>query len=348
MLLARGLAARGHTVRVTSLNAAADPGLVRELSAAGVEFRAVGKAALALGLGLGPLLRDLRRDPGAVVLTLLPWADTLGRLAARRLGHTRLVSSIRARNIDKPAWQRALDRRTMPVARTVIFNSAEVVAWSQANEGVQPGQVVVIPNGVEDLSDPDGSVRAEMREAHGLDDADFVIGSVGRLYPQKDHATLLRAFARLVTIHGGDLKLFIVGDGPLRGSLQRLARELNIHDLIFWAGHKDDLRRWYAAFDALAHTAAFEGMPNVVLEAMSAGVPVVASDIDGCRELVTPETGWLAPVGQPNAFATALSEIRREPAAARARALRAQARMRGEFSVDRMVEAYVAVFARLV
>ena len=105
MLLARGLAARGHTVRVTSLNAAADPGLVRELSAAGVEFRAVGKAALALGLGLGPLLRDLRRDPGAVVLTLLPWADTLGRLAARRLGHTRLVSSIRARNIDKPAWQ---------------------------------------------------------------------------------------------------------------------------------------------------------------------------------------------------------------------------------------------------
>jgi glycosyltransferase involved in cell wall biosynthesis len=345
--LAEGLRARGHAVRVVALRGRADPELCRRLHAAGAEFRVLGLPRLLLGGLLGPLWAEARRHPDAVVLTLLPWADTLGRPAARLAGRP-VATSIRARNLDKPAWQRALDRRTMPWASAVIFNSPEVVDWSQRHEGVSPAQTVVIPNGVEDLADPGGARRAERREALGLTDEDFLLGSVGRLYPQKDHATLLRALARLQAVHGADFKLLVLGDGPLRGALERQARELGVDDLVQWRGEQEDLRSWYPAFDLLVHTATFEGLPNAVLEAMSAGTPVVATDVDGCRDLIAPgETGELVPPGDPAALAAAIQTARRAPEAARACAARGQQRVRERFSLAAMTDAWEAVLGRL-
>jgi glycosyltransferase involved in cell wall biosynthesis len=347
--LATGLGMRGHQQTVIVLNNEVDSGLARELAAARVDLVVVGKLRLLLGGGPLAISRLLRGRRDHLIVTLLPYADSLGRLAAGRSGCANLISSIRARNVDKPSWQRRLDRRTMPLARRVIFNSRELVEWSQTNEGVAAGQVVVIPNGIEDFTDPKGDLRASRREALGLEDVDIVLGAVGRLYPQKDYPTLLQAFARLVEIRGHDLKLFIVGDGPERRNLERQAQDLKVAELIHWAGHQDDLRAWYASFDIFLHTAVFEGMPNAVMEAMSAGLPVVASDVDGCRELIEHgRTGWLCPPGQPGAFSTAVLRILDDRAAARDIGQAARRRVQSEYSISRMVDRYESVFQEVL
>ncbi len=347
-MLAEGLCARGHALEVWVLNDAIDPALQSALAGGGARVRILGRRWLLARAGPMGLARELRKRRDGVILTLLPWADTLGRWAAHHAGCTRIVSSIRARNIDKPAWQCWLDRRTMPWARKVIFNSREVVAWSRANEGVREDQVVVIPNGVAEISDPQGMRRTATRRRLGLAENDFLVGAVGRLYPQKDYPTLLRAFAQLAGARPSGVKLCIIGDGPLRAALEALARELGISTRVHWAGQQEVCADWYPAFDAFLHTATFEGMPNSLLEAMSAGLPVVVGDADGCRELVTDgQTGRRVPCGQPAAFAHALRDLLDDPAHAAKLGTRAKQLMLTNYSVEKMIDHYESTFKSL-
>jgi glycosyltransferase involved in cell wall biosynthesis len=278
---------------------------------------------------------------------MLDFADTLGRPAARLAGCHLLVTSIQVRNVTKPAWQRWLDRKTVRWADKIIFNSGEVVNYAREKEGVRENQVVIIPNGVEDLRRRSGPLRLDFRRQLGLGPKTVLLGTVARLYPQKNLSLFLRALAKLSTLQRW--KALVVGDGPERRQLLALADELRLTDRVIWLGARAEVEAWLAAMDVFVHTSDFEGMPNAVMEAMSMGLPVVASAVDGTCELIeNGVSGYLLPPGDVDAFAERIRELMEDSDLAHQLGEKAHRDVLERFGMARMIEAYDQLFLSLV
>lgn len=137
--------------------------------------------------------------------------------------------------------------------------------------------------------------------------------AVGRLFPQKAYPDLLRAFAR-IRREVPHSRLTILGEGPLRESLAALAAELGVAEQVRFAGHVRDPVPFYAEADVFVLSSHFEGMANVLIEAMAAGLPIVATDVSGTGDLIpSPEIGVVVPVGEPETFAEAVVGLAADP-----------------------------------
>jgi glycosyltransferase involved in cell wall biosynthesis len=167
-----------------------------------------------------------------------------------------------------------------------------------------------------------------------------IVGNVARLAPQKGHRHLLEAAVRVP--HG---RFVIVGDGELRGALERRARELGIADRVEFLGARDDVPDLLASFDVFAFPSLFEGLCVAVIEAQAAGVPVVATRVGGIRDTVVHgETGLLVPSGDADALAAAIRRLLRDRDEAAQMAREARRRVRERFSVERMVERTLSLY----
>ncbi len=230
----------------------------------------------------------------------------------------------------------------MPWADRVVFNSGSVVNFAIRHEGVRPDQVAVIPNGVR-FREPTGVGRAVLQDTVPPDVP--LIGTIGRLRPQKGHAALIEAFNR---IHDQtDAHLLVIGEGELRGQLEKQARHTGLADRIHFLGVRADLPDLFAVMDIYAHSAVFEGMPNAVMEAMAAGLPVVATAADGTRQLIRDgETGWLVEPGDVGGLAERLLKVLQDKDASAAIAAAGKARMREHFSVKAMVAGFDRVYRK--
>jgi glycosyltransferase involved in cell wall biosynthesis len=221
---------------------------------------------------------------------------------------------------DNPAgrlWQR-LGWATHP---EVIYTSEA----DQRDDGREPSHVV--PLGI----DADRYTNANPALA-----ADWpIVGTVGRLAPQKGHATFLEA-AKLVP----EAQFVVVGDGELRGRLDRLAGE-NVH----LTGARDDVPALLASFDVYAQPSSFEGLCVAVLEAQAAGVPVVATPVGGMRETVVDgETGLVVPVGDSQALASAIRRLLDDNELATRLAAEARRRVQANYTERRMVDETLALY----
>ncbi|MFP4143755.1 MAG: glycosyltransferase family 4 protein [Phycisphaeraceae bacterium] len=204
-------------------------------------------------------------------------------------------------------------------------------------------RVSLVPNGIRFPALP---TPGEAREALGLPADKVVIGTVGRLSPQKAPEVLLEAFARVAGVHR-DTRLAIIGRGELEDDLRRRADGLGIADRIHWLGQQPGAVSM-PAFDIFALPSRYEGLPYVLLEALAAGLPIVTTTAAGARLLVTPgETGEMVPPDQPGPFADALIELVGDPD--RRRAFGEAARRKGStFSLEAMAEQTLAVYARVL
>jgi glycosyltransferase involved in cell wall biosynthesis len=345
--LARGLHNLGYQQTVVALSNASDPDIQHNLVSAGCSMLRIGKWALLLGgFGWWRLVGVLKQLRSEIVVTMLDFADTLGRPAARLAGCRALVTSIRARNLAKPSWQRWVDRKTIRWADKVVFNSRQVVDYARRHEGVLENQVVVIPNGVEDLFARSGALRSSYRQQLRLLPETTLLGSVGRLYPQKNLSLLLHACATLSTRR--QWAILLLGDGPERTRLLSLAGKLGLADRLIWLGSRDDIEGWLAAMDIFVHTANFEGMPNAVMEAMAMRLPVVATNVDGIRDLIEEGiSGCLLPPDDINGFARRIGELIERPDLARRLAEKAHHDVLERFGMNRMIQAYDDLFQSL-
>jgi glycosyltransferase involved in cell wall biosynthesis len=149
-----------------------------------------------------------------------------------------------------------------------------------------------------------------------------------------------------VAAQHADVDFLVVGDGPDGDALRRLAGELGIAERVHWLGLRHDVPAVLAGVDVLVLASRYEGLPNVVIEAMAAGAAVVATDVGGCRELVTPEReGMLLAPGQPEAVATAVSALLADDERRRTMVRAARARVEREFSIEAMVRGTCALYA---
>ena len=239
-------------------------------------------------------------------------------------------------------WKRVF---YLAVELALSLRTAKIIAVSpeEARAAVARGlgrsRVTLIPNGV---GPAELTPRAQARRELGVNEGDIVVGFVGRLVSQMAVDVLVRAFVR-ATATVPNMRLAVVGDGPLAGELRDLAAQVGAADKVLWLGERD-ASGVLAAFDLFALASRKEGLPYVVLEAMAAGLPVVAASSAGVEILVEPGvSGEVVPPDDAGAFAAALVQLAAEPGRL-GRFGRASRQRAARFTVDAMVDRTLAAY----
>ena len=234
-----------------------------------------------------------------------------------------------------------------PAARERIVTNSTAVRDFYVARRLPAERFTIIPNGVEPARGSRFS-RAELLQRLGLPPESRLLGLVGRLWPQKRIKDAIWATDLLKVIRR-DVHLLIIGEGPHRERLFRFRDQVEIRDCVHFLGRRDDVPDLMPHFDVLLSTSAYEGQSNAILEAMAAGVPVVATDIPGTRDLVIDgRTGFLVPLGNRAQMARCVHRLLERPDLARQLGQAGRERVQREFTVAGMVARYVELYRELL
>jgi len=262
-----------------------DTSCVTELQAAGIDVRFLGARRSWEILGVvWRLKRLLVRQQPSLVQTFLFHANLVGRLAARWAGVPWVVSGIRVAE-RRSRWHLWADRLSQRLVDRHVCVSSAVARFSETEARLPANRLVVIPNGVEIQNYP--AAQPLDLTCLGIPAGHRVVSYVGRLDRQKGVHWLAETAGRWLE-QLPDCHLLLVGKGPERRKLERLCVHEGTSARIHFAGWRNDVPEILAASDLLVLPSAWEGMPNVVLEAMASGLPVMATDVEGVRELLGP------------------------------------------------------------
>jgi glycosyltransferase involved in cell wall biosynthesis len=260
-------------------------------------------------------------------------------------GVKRFIASYRSMEPVESSLQVRLDREIGRHSSGLVANSQGVKDFYVRN-GLPEGKFQVISNAVESAPAPTYTRRQILEELELPADS-RLIGMVGRLLPHKRLKDAIWA-ADLLKVVRKDVHLLIFGDGPHRDRLRMFRDQVRIGDHVHLLGSRSDVQRFYPHFDLLWSTSAYEGQSNAILEAMAAGVPVVASDIPGTRDMVVhQETGLLVQVGDRGGFAREAHRLLENPDLARRLGEAGRNLVQKEFSVEKMVCKYIEMYNRL-
>ena len=284
------------------------------------------------------IVTAVRRSSPDLLHTHLVHADIYGSIASRLTG----VPFVSSRHND----DRYLLGPFRYVDRTFARGAKRIIAISDAvrrfleNAGLPPEKLVTIHYGLDEIPK---SRSAPSPAELGIPPTAPLILAVGRLIAQKDHETLLRAFARMREDHP-EARLAILGSGPLEGEIRALVRQLGLDAAALLPGRLE-IRDWLERADIFAHTSRWEGFGIVLLEAMLAGLPIVATRVSAVPEVVADgETGLLVEPGSVAALSAALSGLLNDPDRGAALGRAGLVRARSEFSIAAMADATRAVY----
>ncbi len=343
VLLATGLPRDRFSVEVAALTRLGP--LEAELRAAGLPVTLIGKHLKADPFALARLIRFLRAKRFDVIQTWIFAANTYGRVAARAAGVPVVVTAEMAVDLWKGQGQLAVDRRLSAWTDRVVGNSRAVAEFYR-QAGIPQERLTVIPSGIADEEPPAVDADA-VRAEHGWPPGAPMALFAGRLAPQKGVDALVAALDLLQHVRP-ELGTLIVGDGPLRHQLESTAHAFRLDARVRFLGHREDVPRLLAAADLLVLPSLYEGLPNVVLEAMRFRKPVVATAAPGTTEVVEHGlTGLLVPVGDHPALAQAIRTVVEDPALARRLGEAGRARVEAEFRAETMVERFASLYETL-
>ncbi len=343
VLLARGLPRDRFHVEVATLTRLGP--LAQELQAAGIPVTGIGKRLKFDPVALHRLLRFLRSRRFDVVQTWIFAANTYGRLAAHLARVPIVVTTEMAVDLWKGARERFIDRRLARWCDRLVGNS-HAVAEFYRSLGIPEERLSVIYSGITE-EEPPPVDPAAIRAEFGFEAETPLVFFAGRLAEQKRIDDLLKALDLLQHVQP-DLRTLIAGDGPLRSRLEETARLYQLAGRVRFLGHRDDVPRLMAASDLVVLPSAYEGLPNVVLEAMQLRKPVVATAAPGTTEVVVDgQTGVLVPVGNIQLLARAIRDIVRDPALARRLGDAGHDRVGAEFRAQTMIDRFAALYEEL-
>lgn len=298
---------------------------------------------------LWEIMRICRRRRYDIVHTWLFMSNVLGTAAARLAGCPRIIASVRNLSLWKRTWYNAwwfrpADFFASRLPDVVTVNGRSLVA-DHARWALYPQKrIVVVPNGLqpEQVLPATAEARMWVRAELGLAATTPVIGTVGRLAPEKDHAVFLQIINQLrqdlPSIHA-----LIVGDGELRGSLERQADELGLTDIVHFVGEHKESRRFIAGLDLFLLTSRIEGFPNVLLEAAFSGVPCLSTDVGAVREILN-DSGSTFPAGDVEAGYRKAKDSLMNPESAHARADQVQKWVARHFTAEKMASHWLSLY----
>lgn len=297
------------------------------------------------------LTRRLGADRPDIVHTHSAKAGAIGRLAAHRAGVPWVVHTYHGfpfHEFQRPwtryayvAAERSLCRRT-----DVVLAVGSAVAVEAIRRGVaSPAQLRTIDIAIDSIAitrTPESRRRA--RALLGIPDQAPVVGTVGRLDYQKAPEIFFEAFAAL---RNRRAIAVWAGDGTLRHMVEDLVTRLGIADRVLLLGDRSDVPEILPAFDVFAMSSRYEGVPCAIVEAMTAGVPVIATAVNAVADVVVPgETGVLVPPQRPTALAAAIDGVLDDPVSAQLRAVRAKDWLGERFGAERLGAVLDEVYSR--
>lgn len=314
----------------------------------GATFRQVGvrTETIAKGPRLDPslpvrLAAHLRRHRVSVVHTHNPHALIYGAPAARLAGAV-AIHSKHGMNPDRGRrlWLRRMAARFVD-AYVAVTPALATVALASGD--CDSSRLHVISNGIDVARfAPNRRARQKVRAELGIPDDAWVVGTVGRLAPEKDQALLIDAMAPLL---GERRRLVIVGDGGERDALRARLAAMKEGRFVHMLGARDDVEDILAAFDAFALTSRTEGLPLVLLEAMATGLPVISTAVGGIPDLVEHRvTGFLAPAGERAPLTRQLDWLSTDGTLSRQIGEAARHDVLALHSVQQMADAYSALY----
>jgi glycosyltransferase involved in cell wall biosynthesis len=350
--LARGLPARGFSPRVVCLHG---PGAV------GAELAADGVAVTA-GLSRGRLdpfvpfkLASVLRGDRRAILCSLDHHDAVfwGAVAAGWAGLGRTVVALHSTGL----WNRKRsftlsDRVVMPRYAKVVALAETHARYLETTEGVDPGRIEIINNGVDTTRFRPAASAGEREAARsrlGIPMEDFVVAIVAVLRPEKNHEMLLRAAADIIE-RDSPYTFLIIGGGAEEGALRRTAASLGVGGAVRFLGLRDDVPDILRAVDCsvLCSYPVVETFPLAVLEAMASGLPVIATAVGSIPEMIeSTVSGILIESGDTGALAAEIMRLKGNRRRCAEIGARARRRVADRFSIARMVDGYAALFSEL-
>ena len=353
VMLAKGLAARGWTVEVFALNCAGP--LCDELeqygigvfgnNGRGVRFFARGLDALT---GVFALMAHCGRTRPHVVHAFLPLTNFLGALIARITLVPVVVTSRRAlsNHQDRYRWSKWLDNVANKLSTHVVANSQAVAADVARRDDYPRAAIAVIANGIDMPRFANSGInRASMRAALGLRNDEIALVNVANLIPYKGHRDLLAAFERIAA--GWPMaKLFLVGgDRGILADLRSRAAQAGISNRVMFLGARDDIPELLSAMDIGVMASHEEGLPNALIEKLAAGLPVVATDVGGCAEVLSGMPNChLASPGNPTSLSESLSTVLASLPEQNGQGERRRRQVSERYSADTMITRYELLY----
>ncbi|HUP64540.1 MAG TPA: glycosyltransferase family 4 protein [Thermoanaerobaculia bacterium] len=345
--LSQGMEDRGFEVAILT-----EPGTAMEAQLAGLKwrvFRCPRSGARGWWRGLQASSRSFGPD---VIVLNGDRAGYWGRLfnAFRHsparvvwIAHLHLDDIVRGWTRTKFAAYRAAYRATLPFCDHIVAVSGDIAARLRQRDGVPAAKITVIRNWAPLM--PARCAASVLRRKYGIADGEPLVGVIGRLDRQKGQAILLEAWRELPRGQG---VLLLLGEGTLKESLRRQAEHFGIDTEIRFCGLVEDVGSYLEAIDVFVLPSLYEGLPLALLEAMSHGLPVIASDLAGIREAVRDGVeGLLVEPGDAVSLAAALERTLGDPALRRRLGAAARRRYEEEFTPEIVLTAYEKFFAEV-
>lgn len=317
----------------------------KELSEHDVPFTVLGKHWKCDPAAFWKLKRLIVKLQPDIVQTWLFAANAYGRAAALAAGVKTIIGSEQCADPWKQWHQFAIDRYLAKRTSKIVVNGTGVCDFYVA-AGIAAEKFVIIPNGIAPHQ-TSGTSRRQLLDELGLPSDARLVATIGRLWPQKRIKDIIWA-AELLTVVHDDVHVLIIGEGPQRNALLRFRDQVQLQNRVHFLGHRDDVPRMIEHFDVLWQASGYEGLPNSIMEAMAAAVPVVATNIPGNRDLVAHgETGYLVSVGDRAGLARYANKVLEDTTLARRLGETAQQRMLEDYPVRNMVHQHAELYREL-
>jgi glycosyltransferase involved in cell wall biosynthesis len=273
--------------------------LVKNLELLGVKVLIVGKKTKIGLLTIFKIYQYLKKEKPQIVHTHLFAGDTWGRISAILAGVPVIVSTEHSTNFDENIIKRLVKKNLSYFTDEIIAISETVKSHSQKYDWIKPKKIKVIYNGI------DLEKFSLIDSRPGWDENEVKIGFVGRIEESKGTEYLIKAFSEInKSSLKLEIKLKIIGDGSQRKNLEAMSERLGLKKRVEFLGTKDNQKEIYQEMDILAIPSLWEGLSITALEAMAAGVPIIASNVGGLREIVkNKKTGLLVEPRNPEALA---------------------------------------------